>query len=53
MLHPANRFKLITNYLKSHILVLHLNDYPAIKIVLPSKIFEYVVIGKPVWAGVS
>ena len=34
-------------------LFLHLNDYPAFKKVLPSKLFEYAALGKPVWAGVG
>jgi len=53
MLLPVNRSELITIYQKSDILFLHLNDYPAFKKVLPSKIFEYAAMGKPVWAGVS
>ena len=32
---------------------LHLNDYNAFKKVLPSKLFEYAALGKPIWAGVS
>jgi hypothetical protein len=34
-------------------LFLHLNDYDAFLKVLPSKLFEYAAIGKPIWAGVS
>src|SRR5205807_8509089 len=34
-------------------LFLHLNDYDAFKTVLPSKIFEYAALGKPIWAGVA
>jgi hypothetical protein len=34
-------------------LFLHLNDYAAFKKVLPSKIFEYAAMGKPLWAGVA
>ena len=34
-------------------LFLHLNDYDAFKKVLPSKVFEYAAMGKPIWAGVS
>jgi len=30
-----------------------LNDYGALRKVLPSKLFEYASTGKPVWAGVS
>ena len=53
MLPPVNRSELIAIYQKADILFLHLNDYPAFKKVLPSKIFEYAAMGKPVWAGVS
>lgn len=53
LLPPVNRDELITCYQKADILFLHLNDYPAFKKVLPSKIFEYAAMGKPVWAGVS
>ena len=53
ILPPVNRSELITIYQKSDILFLHLNDYPAFKKVLPSKIFECAAMGKPIWAGVS
>ncbi len=53
LLPPVNRSELIACYQKSDILFLHLNDYPAFKKVLPSKIFEYAAMGKPIWAGVS
>ena len=50
---PVSRSELITIYQKSDILFLHLNDSPAFKKVLPSKIFEYAAMGKPIWAGLS
>jgi len=50
---PISREKLIKEYLDADILFLHLNDYDAFKKVLPSKIFEYAALGKPIWAGVS
>ena len=53
LLPPVTRDELITYYQKADILFLHLNDYEAFKKVLPSKIFEYAAMGKPVWAGVS
>jgi len=53
ILPPINRTELISSYQNADILFLHLNDYPAFKKVLPSKIFEYAALGKPVWAGVS
>jgi glycosyltransferase involved in cell wall biosynthesis len=53
LLPPIQRDALIQEYLKADVLFLHLNDYDAFKKVLPSKIFEYAAMGKPVWAGVS
>lgn len=50
---PVNREQLIKEYLNADVLFLHLNDYPAFKKVLPSKIFEYAAVGKPILAGVS
>ena len=53
IINPVNRQKLIKYYRESNILFLHLDDIPAFKRVLPSKIFEYAVIGKPIVAGVQ
>ena len=50
---PMKRAQLIKAYLASDVLFLHLNDYDAFRKVLPSKLFEYGAIGKPIWAGVS
>lgn len=50
---PMPRAKLIELYRRADILFLHLNDFDAFKKVLPSKIFEYGALGKPVWAGVG
>lgn len=50
---PVARDALIGYYQQADILFLHLNDYEAFKKVLPSKIFEYGALGKPVWAGVG
>ena len=50
---PVSRGELIKIYKDADILFLHLNDYDAFLKVLPSKIFEYAALGKPVWAGVS
>jgi hypothetical protein len=50
---PVGRQQLIKEYQEADILFLHLNDYPAFKKVLPSKIFEYATMGKPIWAGVA
>jgi glycosyltransferase involved in cell wall biosynthesis len=53
MLAPMSRDTLIEEYRRADVLFLHLNDYPAFEKVLPSKIFEYAAMGKPVWAGVA
>ena len=53
LLPPVNRKELIHEYQNADVLFLHLNDYPAFRKVLPSKVFEYAALGKPIWAGVS
>ena len=53
LLPPVQRGKLIAIYRSADILFLHLNDFDAFKMVLPSKLFEYAATGKPVWAGVA
>lgn len=53
ILPPVKRERLLLEYQEADILFLHLNDYNAFKKVLPSKIFEYAAMGKPVWAGVA
>jgi glycosyltransferase involved in cell wall biosynthesis len=50
---PVPRARLIMEYERADVLFLHLNSYEAFAKVLPSKIFEYAALGKPVWAGVS
>jgi len=50
---PVKRSELVAASLKADVLFLHLNDYPAFRKVLPSKLFEYGALGKPVWAGVA
>ena len=50
---PMALSDLIQEYQDANILFLHLNDYSAFKKVLPSKIFEYAALGKPILAGVS
>jgi glycosyltransferase involved in cell wall biosynthesis len=50
---PVARKELIQIYQKADVLFLHLNDYDAFRKVLPSKLFEYGALGKPVWAGVA
>lgn len=53
ILPPVKRSELIKIYQSADILFLHLNDYDAFRKVLPSKIFEYGALGKPIWAGVA
>jgi glycosyltransferase involved in cell wall biosynthesis len=50
---PVNRIELQSFYRESDFLFLHLNDYPAFRKVLPSKIFELATFNKPILAGVS
>ncbi|PPV33959.1 glycosyltransferase family 4 protein [Ectopseudomonas oleovorans] len=50
---PVAREQLLEFYREADVLFLHLNDYPAFKRVLPSKLFEYAATGKPIWAGVA
>lgn len=50
---PCDRKALMKAYQAADVLFLHLNDYPAFEKVLPSKIFEYAAIGKPILAGVA
>ncbi len=53
LIDPVNRKELKEYYKKSDFLFLHLNNYKAFEKVLPSKIFEYAVTGKPMIAGVG
>lgn len=50
---PVQRDDLIAAYQDADVLFLHLNDYDAFEKVLPSKLFEYAAMGKPIWAGIS
>jgi glycosyltransferase involved in cell wall biosynthesis len=50
---PVNRKELKGIYNSADYLFIHLNDYPAFRKVLPSKIFELATFGKPIIAGVS
>ena len=53
LLPPTGRKELMNYYKDSHFLFLHLNDYKAFEKVLPSKIFEYGAMDKPIIAGVG
>jgi len=50
---PMSRESLIEEYVKADLLFLHLNDYDAFQKVLPSKLFEYGAMNKPILAGIS
>jgi glycosyltransferase involved in cell wall biosynthesis len=50
---PMNRSELLAAYRRADVLFVHLNNLDAFKKVLPSKVFEYAALGKPVWAGVA
>ena len=50
---PVGRIELTKYYLEADILFLHLNNISAFKRVLPSKIFEYAALGKPIIAGLN
>ncbi len=50
---PVDRDVLIGEYKRADVLFLHLNDYDAFGKVLPSKLFEYAAMNKPILAGVS
>ena len=50
---PMPRERLIEEYVASDVLFLHLNNYKAFEKVLPSKLFEYAAMNKPIWAGLA
>jgi glycosyltransferase involved in cell wall biosynthesis len=50
---PLPRAELIAMYRAADVLFLHLGNQPAFERVLPSKLFEYAALGKPVLAGVG
>lgn len=53
ILPPMSRPELIELYRRADVLFVHLNDYQAFRKVLPSKLFEYAAMGKPLLAGVA
>jgi UDP-N-acetylglucosamine:LPS N-acetylglucosamine transferase len=53
ILNPISRKELQFYYQNADFLFLHLNDFPAFRKVLPSKIFELATFNKPILAGVS
>jgi glycosyltransferase involved in cell wall biosynthesis len=50
---PVSRAEVADIYRNADVLFLHLNDVPAFRRVIPSKLFEYAATGKPILAGVS
>ncbi len=50
---PVPRARLLEEYANADILLLHLNDVPAFLKVLPSKLFEYGALGRPILAGLA
>lgn len=53
VLNPISRSELLKEYELANILFLHLNSYSAFEKVIPSKVFEYAALGKPILAGVA
>lgn len=50
---PLKRAELMSAYRAADVLFLHLGAHAAFEKVLPSKIFEYAALGKPILAGVG
>jgi glycosyltransferase involved in cell wall biosynthesis len=50
---PVSRAELIGAYRAADVLFLHLGSHAAFEKVLPSKLFEYAALGKPILAGVA
>lgn len=53
LLPPMSREALMQEYRNADVLFLQLGDFSALTTVIPSKLFEYVALGKPIWAGVA
>jgi glycosyltransferase involved in cell wall biosynthesis len=50
---PVSRPELLEAYRAADVLFLHLGNHAAFEKVLPSKLFEYAAVGKPILAGVA
>jgi glycosyltransferase involved in cell wall biosynthesis len=50
---PVSRAELLDAYRGADVLFLHLGSHAAFEKVLPSKVFEYAALGKPILAGVA
>lgn len=53
LVEPMSRVELQAEYEEASMLLMHLNDYRAFKKVLPSKLFEYGALERPILAGVA
>lgn len=53
LVEPKNRNEIVDEYKDADIMLIHLNNLPIFKKVLPSKIFELAAVQKPILAGVS
>lgn len=53
LMKPIDRIQLLDYYNSTDVLFLHLNDIPSFENVLPSKIFDYGALNKPILAGVK
>lgn len=53
ILNAMPRSELFAHYRQADVMLLHLNDHMAFHKVLPSKLFEYAAMGKPILAGVA
>ena len=53
LVNPMSRSDLLAEYHAADVFFLHLNDSAAFMKVIPSKVFEYAALGKPIWAGVA
>lgn len=53
LVEPMSREALQAEYDEANMLLMHLNDYRAFRKVLPSKLFEYGALERPILAGVA
>lgn len=53
LIEPMNRDEIVREYKEADIFLIHLNNLPIFKKVLPSKVFELAAVEKPILAGVN
>lgn len=53
LVEPMNRDEIVDEYKDADIFLIHLNNLPIFKKVLPSKVFELAAVQKPILAGVK